>query len=261
MQLDVKVTQAIQDWLNTPEPMRNITEGANLMLSLNRNRALYNSILKRPDKFLPKLEYELRKYLRMRIDNKTVADVIRMEAKVMPAAEDTLSNTIVLSTEDELPSADVAKGRRQDHDTLPPHIQKLWDDNIPRIRKINLVFNELKAMHDAQPCDRYEKLVILDNLDKAYRSSMSQYDSYVNSATSAPMGAHDVVTDNEKTVNNARKTLSKYRKQLADMSHDDARRQVALEKVQNAVNAIVACKANFAQDTVEELSALGIKFT
>ena len=82
--LDNKLTQQIADWLNTPEADRDVRAGADLMLSLNRNRALYNSILRRPDKFMAKLVYELRKFLRMRLDAATAADAAKLEREVMP---------------------------------------------------------------------------------------------------------------------------------------------------------------------------------
>lgn len=267
MKFDPKVTQAIQDWLNTAPEQRDIKAGADLMLSLNRNRALYNSILRRPDKFVPKLVYELKKHLRLRLDQKAVADVVRMEPGVMASAASLIETTAEISVDDDLPEGVVAHGRRSDHDALPAEIRELWDSNAERYQQIKLLFNELKAMHDAQPCDRYEKLVILDSLDKKYRSNLEQYDNFVLSSQSATEEAEapvatapEVSTDNEKTVNNARKTLSKYRKILSEVGPDDPKRLTALDKIQQAVSAILACGAGVADDTKAELVALGIKF-
>lgn len=276
MKFDPKITKAVQDWLNTPEPERDIKAGADLMLSLNRNRALYNSVMRRPDKFLPKLVYELKKHLKMRLDNVAVADVVRMEALIMPSVRHTIDSHVEISSEDELPEGTVAKGRRADHDSLPEEIRRLWDSNADRYRKINLLFNELKAMHDAQPCDRYEKLVILDELDKTYRANLEKYDNFVMPApspetgevpaepsagvVSAPDGPDKAAAGNEKIVNNARKTLSKYRKQLSALGPDDPKRLTALDKIQAAVNAITGAGAGMADETKSELVALGIRF-
>lgn len=275
MKFDPKITKAVQDWLNTPEPERDIKAGADLMLSLNRNRALYNSIMRRPDKFLPKLVYELKKHLKMRLDNMAVADVVRFEALVMPSVRLTIDNHVEISSEDELPEGTVAKGRRADHDSLPEDIRQLWDSNADRYRKIIILFNELKAMHDAQPCDRYEKLVILDELDKTYRANLEKYDKFVmpeplpetgevpaepsSETISAPDGPDEATAGNEKIVNNARKTLSKYRKQLSALGPDDPKRQTALDKIQAAVNAITGAGAGMADETKSELVALGIR--
>lgn len=271
MKLDPKITKEVQDWLNTPEEERDIKAGADLMLSLNRNRALYNSIIRHPAKFMPKLVYELRKHLKIRLANMSLADVARMEEKVIPLAQETVDTMPVISTEDEIPEGKVARGRRPDHEQLPAHVQELWDSNAERYRRIVILFNELKAMNDLQPCDRYEKVAMLGELDKTYRKNLELYDGYVLEPSS-PMGDDDPVepgsddaqggvsTDNEKTVNNARKTLSKYRKQLAGLAEDDPKRLTALEKIQGAVDAILACGAGVADDTRAELTALGIKF-
>ena len=275
---DPKVTQAIQDWLNTPAPSRDIMAGAELMLSLNRNRALYNSIIKHPAKYSAKLVYELKKFLRLRLDNMAVADVVRLEERIMPSVSATLADAPVITTDDELPEGAVAKGRREDHDSLPAEIRDLWESNAARYQHIRLLFNELKAMHSAKPCDRYEKLVILEELDRTYRSNLEKYDSFVAPAPGetdahdeepsqdpaleipAEDDATDVVTNNEKTINNARKTLSKYRKKLSELETDDPARAIALEKIQAAVSAILVCGAGVSDDTRDELMALGISF-
>lgn len=271
MKLDPKVTQAVQDWLNTPEDKRDIVAGARLMLSLNRNRALYNSILRRPEKFVDKLVYELRKHLNIRLANMTMSDVARKEKEVMPLVQQTIDTAPILSTDDELPDGKVALGRRSDHDALPPEIQALWDSNAERYRRIVLLFNELKAMNDLQPCDRFEKVAMLGDLDKTYRDNLRIYDSFVLD-TSCSMGdevlpasaPEDALpeegSDPEKAVNNARKTLSKYRKLLPGLPEGDPKRQTAIEKIQAAVDTILGCGAGVADDTKAELEVLGIKF-
>lgn len=268
MKLDPKVTQAVQDWLNTPGPDRDIKAGAALMLSLNRNRALYNSILKRPDKFLPKLIYELKKHLKIRLDDMTVSDVVRMESTVLPRVESTLTEFPVITPDDELPEGKIAKGKRPDHDSLPAEIQELWNSNAQTYQKMMLLFNECKAesYSGAQPCDIYVKLSVLDKAEKKYRENLARYDSYIlnpdpaGAETNEPIDGNDINTDNEKTINNARKTLSKYRSRLAELPEDDPKREEALRKIQDAVSAILACGAGVAPDTQEELTPLGIKF-
>ncbi len=282
MKLDTKLTQAIQDWINAPEDTRDIKVGADLMLSLNRNRALYNSVLRNPVKYTPKLVYELKKHLRIRLDKMTSLDIIHIEKRVMPSVEE-IVNSPVIDTNAELPSASVAHGRRADHDTLPAEIRELWESNGARHQRIVVLFNELKAMRNAMPCDRYEKLVILDDLDKKYRSNLEIYDNYkVESSTSQvseevttddsnvddnpsadsiPATSSEVTTDNSKTISAARKTLSKYRKLIAKLSVEDARYQTAIDKIQNSISTLIACGAGVSDETKVELSTLGIKFS
>lgn len=264
MKLDPKVTLQLQNWLNTPEDERDIRAGAELMLSLNRNRALYNSIMRRPDKFKDKLVYELRKYLRIRLDNLTTTEVARLEEEIIPRIEKTVGNKPAISVEAELPDGSVAKGRRADHDSLPPEIRELWNSNEQRHRRIVILFNEIKAMADAQPCDRYEKLRILDDLDKNYRLNLEKYDAYVTSATVASTTDTETTTAQSqelvKAVGAARKTISKYKKVIADNPDDTLKFDTARAKIQAAVNVIKNAGAEFSEATIAELTALGISF-
>lgn len=278
--LDNKLTQQIADWLNTPEADRDVRAGADLMLSLNRNRALYNSILRRPDKFMAKLVYELRKFLRMRLDAATAADAAKLEREVMPRVEKSLAHPTI-SSDDELPDAQVAKGKRPDHDSLPADIRALWDTNGQLYRRIVLLFNELKAMADEKPCDRYEKLCILDEADKSYRANFERYDSFVAPADADSPEAGDPVapadadspeagdpvapaeltdsTDNVvKAVGAARKRISTYVKRVSDLDPDDPKRLDLISKIQSAVDVILSSGSDVSESTKQKLQALGI---
>lgn len=264
MKLDKKLTESLQRWLDTPDPQKDIRAGADMMLSLNRNRALYNSILKHPAKFLPKLIYELRKYLKIRLANMTSADVARMQQDVLPRVEAIVSQPPVITPDDEFPSASKAHGRRADHNTLPPEIRNLWDSNLTRYRKIQLLYNECKAMtYSHTPCDLFTQLSTLDAAEREYRKNLELYDSYIPGTplpadVVATMAASEVVTDNSRTIGNARKTLSKYRAKLSRMAADDPRRAGAVEKIQAAAHAIVGCGGSFSPSTMADLADLGI---
>lgn len=265
MKLDPKITQDLQAWLNTPDQERDILAGAELMLRLNHNRALYNSVIRRPEKFRDKLIYELRKFLRIRLDDLTTSEVATLEKKIIPRVAETVTYEPVISVEDEVPAGSIARGRRADHDSLPAEIRELWDSNAQRHRRIVIIFNELKAMSDAQPCDRYEKLKILDNLDRVYRANLEKYDAYVPGtpiegapkAEKSPALSADVV----KAVGAARKTISKYKKSISKNPGDSEKLETAKSKVQAAVDVIRGAGAEFSDATVRELSAIGISFS
>ncbi len=266
--LDIRVTRHLQEWLNTPPEKRDIREGADLMLSLNRNRALYNSIIRQPEKFLPKLEYELRKFLHMRLNDMSVADTVRLEKRVMPSVREIVGEPPVISTDDELPEAYVAKGRRKDHDSLPRHIQELWESNGRRYRQMVLLFNELKGMDKAMPCDRFEKLRILDEVEGAYRANLELYDSYVkptvaDNDTTAVIDADSSATktaDIAKLIGAARKTISTNKKVLASLAPDSPKRPAIVSRIQSAVDVIKSSGAAFTVATMNELQAIGIVF-
>ena len=84
--MDPKITQQIQNWLNTPREQRNIAAGAMLLLKINRNQVLYNNILHNPAKLHDKLEYELNKQLQWRLQQVTHEQVVEMEDKVQQIA-------------------------------------------------------------------------------------------------------------------------------------------------------------------------------
>lgn len=238
--MDNKITEQLTEWLNTPRENRDIATGAMLLLRLNNNRFLYANILRRPDKMADKLEYELRKHLRIRLDGLTRADVVKLEAQVIPAAKKTLASApAVISTDDELPEAKVATGRRADHDSLPPAVQALWNNNLQLYKTIKNVFEQLKTMEKAQPCDRYEYLKILDDADRRYRANLEQYDHYVIGSEPVAPATDNTTDDNaQRKINAARKTLTKYKKILAKAGEGTERAETARQKIISCIEVI-----------------------
>lgn len=260
--MDNEFTKQLIDWLDRPRNQRDYSAGAMLLLRLNNNRFLFANIMRRPEKFADKLEYELRKHLRIRLDGLTRSDVIKLEAQVIPAAKKTLEiPPAVISTDDELPKANVAKGRRADHDKLPPQVQALWNKNLQLYKTIKNVFEQLKTMEQAQPCDRYEYLKILDDADRRYRDNLDRYDHYI--IGSEPV-ATEVATDNttddnaQRKINAARKTLSKYKKILAKANNNDERAITAKEKIIACINTIRENGGVVGAAVTSELKGLGI---
>ena len=258
--MDNKFTQQIADWLNTPRTQRDINDGAMMLLRLNNNRFLYANIMRRPEKFADKLEYELRKHLRIRLDGLTRADVIKLEAQVIPAAKRTLATPpAVISTDDELPEAKVATGRRADHDSLPPAVQALWDNNLQLYKTIKNVFEQLKTMENAQPCDRYEYLKILDDADRRYRANLEQYDNFVASGEPVAPATDNTNSDEaQRKINAARKTLTKYKKILAKANISDERATTARQKIIACIETIRENGGVVGAAVTADLKKLGI---
>lgn len=208
--MDHKFTKQIQAWLNTKhESDDDIKRGAEMLFRLNRNRFYYARACRQPKIYRSNIEYELGKFLKIRLDNMTIDEVKQMNAIVIPEAQailaegapvattDTTAKTVENSDETdkngdsgdtddaELPSSEgdgvavIRKGKRKDHDFLPKEVADLWDINANRYKQIKSTFETLKSMEDKEPCDRYEYLKILSGLDKKYRADMLTYDSYV----------------------------------------------------------------------------------
>ena len=257
--MDHKFTEKIRAWLETPVSERSIEVGATLLLQLNRNRILHQNIIRRGAKMMPKLEYELRKHLRIRDDGKTLHEVAVMNKKVVPAVEQLLGK----------PAAEHA-GKRDDHDQLPEDIQKLWDENFERYAKIKALFEELKAMENMPACDRYEKLKLLDEADKAYRESLAAYDAFDvkekkcnKSENDNAENATDESVDGvelARKIGNARKYISDNKSKLAAFIEDgnDVKAEALRAKIVERVKIIQQAGAPISDDQLAELSELGI---
>ena len=260
--MDNNFTEKIRAWLDTPVNERNVEEGATMLLQLNRNRILHQNIIRRGAKMMPKLEYELKKHLRIRDDGKTLREVVAMEKEIMPAAEKMVGK----------PEAEHA-GKRDDHDELPVEIQQLWDGNLERYTKIKALFEELKAMEKQQPCDRYEKLKLLNDAEKAYREALAVYDGYLkensfpkdaddkednfpNKTEEQPVDPAELATQ----IGNARKYISEGKGKLKKLIEEgnDAKAATLRDKIVERVKIIQQAGAPISDDTVAELSALGI---
>lgn len=199
MYIDKKLTQRVQKWLKSPEKyVTNIEEGATLLLKFTRNQFLYASALRNPERMKDKVAYELKKFLRLQLDGTTAAAVAKMVPEVMAAAAHTVAVGAPDAAPDGAPASEEGStasirpdspvatlpdqprlGRRADHDRLPAGIQALWTANGERWHKIRQAYNELQSLIDAhaQPCDLYERLKLLSELDTAYRADMAKYDA------------------------------------------------------------------------------------
>lgn len=254
--IDPVLTASMSDWLNARPAERDIAAGAMMLLQCNRNRALYNSILVRPDKFAGKLEYELRKHLAIRLQGMSTADVARKEAQVMERVGASIASapedSAVITPDDELPPARKAPGKRRDHDSLPPEIRNLWEGNAERYRKVKALFEELKGMNHLEPCDRYEKLVILDKTEAAYREALRLYDAYDPENPELP-GQEE---ERRKRISALRKFISVNLDKAEAMDSDDPDRREAAQRLRAAADELLALGAGLAETTHARLDSL-----
>lgn len=252
MKVDKKFTQSVVDYLEQPREARSIEEGAMLLLRMNGNRMLHQNILRR--KNWDKLEYELKKHLKYRIDGLTLQEVQRMNVTVMPKAASTIKAEEAEATH---------KGKRADHDQLPADIQQLYDRNGELFPKIKATYNTLLQMESAEPCDRYEHLKVLAELDREYRANWNRYDSYVivpSVEGDAQQTAAAVSAVTAKEIAAARKYLSEGKKKL-DTLTDEAKRTALIDKMQQRVTLILSAGEKFDSDYQKELEALGLSFS
>lgn len=257
--MDDKFTEKVRQWLNTPAQERDIIAGATLLLQLNKNRILHANIVRHPERFMGKLEYELRKHLNIRVDGFTLSEVVRMEREVMPAVALTLDKGVPAE-----PSTDEGEqkryiGRREDHDALPEDIQALYTRNGEVYAKLKETFETLKQMEKAQPCDRYEHLKLLCELDDEYRANWEKYDHYDPSATNNP---EDGSRGSGQKVSAARKYISTNKEKLASLidAGDEEKAASLRAKIQERIAIILADGGDFDASYKESLGELGLAF-
>lgn len=274
--IDNKLTTQIQQWMETePKTDEVIVQGADLLLRINRNRMLHQTIVRKPQRGLSKLTYELQKHLRYRLDGLTLQQVRKMEAEVLPEVQQTLDAGEPVTTDAESiadTEAAIAAapklGRRADHDTLPSEIQALWTDNAERYKKMKEAFATCQELTMA--CDRYEYVKMLSETYQRYRADMLRYDSYTTetSATKADDAAAnasvkvataikaDQVANSASQVSSARAYISKNRPVYDSLaaSGDTAALSDLQAKIQQRVDILLVNKAAMSDELTQWLT-------
>lgn len=260
--IDNEFTKKILAWLEGEHKTGDeIRKGAMLLLQINKNRALFQTIIRRPQRYAGKLEYELNKHVKYRLDGLTHSEMKKMVADVLPKVEDVLENDAPEGVDDNSdtdgneqptgegrqpvditvhPSGDAKPrhGKRADHDELPDDIKALWDNNAERWKKMKEAFATCKTLES--DCDRYEYVKVLKEAYEAYKRDMARYDSYDPAA--AAMTAKDI--------SNARSYISKYRKALEDAiaAGDTEKSQDLAQKIQQRVDTLTKANAELSDD-------------
>lgn len=247
VKFDDNFTAQIQTWLAKPEHSKDdLVQGATYVLKLTRNQALFNTIMRRPERYEDKIIYELKKRLPMRLDHMTRSDVKALEAEVLPAITPLIDTTENQDEGEETQDAS-AVGKRADHEQLPVEIQQLWDANAERWKKIKELYNTCKELE--KPCDRYEYLKLLKETWYAYKKDFAVYDSYKIGENPEPTGVSVDSSASEitvKDVTNARAYISKNLEKLETMTDKGSEEYIKLkEKVAQRINVILNAGESF----------------
>lgn len=76
MAIDNTITKRLNDWLALKDRTADqVVSGATLLLQLNRNRQLFQTVMTNPKRFEKTVEYELRKFVPIRQRGQTLEDV------------------------------------------------------------------------------------------------------------------------------------------------------------------------------------------
>ena len=269
--MDQILTAKIYNFLQLENPTEaQIIEGATLLLQCNpnRERGIYNSAMRRPKAMLPWIRTDLKKYYDIRQRGLTTPEVEKFNNETVARAEQTLSlmPSGIDKPEDSASNVPVlgTRGIRDDHDQLPDEIKAIWERNAERWKKMSRLHFQLAQMvakPDYAPCDGNELCYQLRQMDTDLRNDYQIYDSYaIESATPDAGTSNDdskgdsveVFTDNVKTIQNARTAISRGLGRKAP--HTDE----SLQKLQEAVNTLLALKQAIKPETMDKLKAVGI---
>ena len=192
----------VEEWLSKKKHTEaDLANGAMMVLQCNRNRAMYNTMMRKPSHYEEKMVYELKKHLAYLQDDMNLEDVKKLEKKILPVIgkaiadteettnkaaaalgeipEDSFLPAPALSSEEPYKQTDaiVARGKRTDHDILPETIRAIWDKNAERYKKIKQAHETCKTLTAA--CDRYEFTSAIAELWADYKKDFDTYDHYV----------------------------------------------------------------------------------
>lgn len=242
--MDNKLTKQIQDWLNTLPQEQDIIQGAQLLLQLNRNRILYNNIIRNPTKLKDKLTYELQKHLTYRLDGLTLDAVKAMDKKVTAEVQQSIEQ-------------EPLKGHRPDHNQLPPDIQNLFIEAHNTMVTMRSIHEKLKLMNADKPCERYTFLKELIAAHDHYRSCLNRYDDF-NPNNPTQQTSTDIEADTAKALSTYRGYISTNIKKLAKMPNGDKADRLR-EKIRLRYNECKFLNIQFSDETLTQLKELGIE--
>lgn len=264
--------------LKLDQSERDIVNDSILLLKLNRNRILYENIVRR--KNWEKLDYELNKQLihlcgRVGIEPK--------DLETENTGDDTGTGDItaemnekaaaIMDVVDKYPEEHpIILGLRPDHGTLPEEIKLLHVKNkdlYPLMRKCH---EQLKLMIDAKPCDRYPFVTELIKLDDTLQANWKQYDEYVPGAAPVipPVDKKEVTpgTMDSKKVSAARKYLSTNKAKLAELDKlvsADPENKATAEKAEKLragmcerLKELIDAGESVAENQLAELKEIGV---
>ena len=262
---DKKLTEEIQSIVQSQNvTTEQLIKGVDILHRIAPSNMVYmrwqQLVASRPLYLKEHILAELNKHLKYRLDDLTRSEVRTLDIKVQKDVSETLTAN--------------RTGKREDHDSLPPEIQALWDDNAVIYKRMKDKFEECKSLNDKPACDRYEVLKILAELDDKYRAQMKAYDSYVingdNNGGDTQHTQEDAKDERDitKEIGAARtyisKNIAKLESLVAAAALPDAdsaiiaKRDELQEKMRQRVALLIENKAVMGDAMTERLNNVGI---
>lgn len=273
MPIDNSITKRLNEFLaKTDRTSEEVISGATLLLQLNRNRQLFQTVMTNPKHFESTVVYELKKFVPIRQRGQTLEDVQNDARQLLgelktAVNKETAENDSKDDSEMGLP---MHGGKRPDHDSLPENIKAIWPQNAERWKKIKSLYNTCLGI--TEPCDLAESLNTLKETWYKYKSEFVRYDDYVieNSDETAQKGTTPV--DYAKAITNARSYLSKavkddklLNKRKAALADDADEKTIqdyntSLQSVMDRVQLLLNSGEIIGDDLRQKLADAGVVF-
>lgn len=178
-----KLTERLQDFLDTPREDRDWNEGAILLLQLTNNTIMYRNLSINPKGKAEFIEGKLRAFLKARREVEAHDEVIILQKQVNAIIE----NRTEFKEDNE--AKEFKAGKRADHDRLPEDIQALYVENLDLVHRMRELHLRLRLLSDStKQVPAAERKPLLDefiNLDKKLHANWDAYDHFVTKAETA----------------------------------------------------------------------------
>ena len=178
-----KLTERLQDFLDTPREDRDWNEGAILLLQLTNNTIMYRNLSINPKGKAEFIEGKLRAFLKSRREIEAHDEVIILQEQVNAIIE----NRTEFKEDNE--AKEFKAGKRADHDRLPEDIQALYVENLDLVHRMRELHLRLRLLSDStKQVPAAERKPLLDefiNLDKKLHANWDAYDHFVTKAETA----------------------------------------------------------------------------
>lgn len=178
-----KLTERLQDFLDTPREDRDWNEGAILLLQLTNNTIMYRNLSINPKGKAEFIEGKLRAFIKSRREVEAHDEVIILQEQVNAIIE----NRTEFKEDNE--AKEFKAGKRADHDRLPEDIQALYVENLDLVHRMRELHLRLRLLSDStKQVPAAERKPLLDefiNLDKKLHANWDAYDHFVTKAETA----------------------------------------------------------------------------
>lgn len=170
----------VRSWLRADPADRDLKAGAMLTLRIHGNEARYNATMRNLSANAADIEGQLRAYIQRRdaIPSEREARQIRREAEALVRSRGSSGQKGAAT----VTAADFKAGKRADHDSLPEHIQLIFEQNMALKRRMSQyhleIRNLLKSTKDCAAADLKAIVALLREADITYRDNWRTYDAY-----------------------------------------------------------------------------------